>query len=276
MRGFFHLVIVLLISTLVVVVLLYLNTSRDDLIPSNLGSNPAPTPNSLTYGNPTIPKARSYRTVLVGDSVVASFGVNANTLREKLIEKYPGSEFVNYNYGYPATNVLSLPARLNEITTNGEEENPPILSQGFDLIIIESFGYNPLSEYPLEEGLQKQSEVLEEGLNDILYKKPNVAIAFMTPIAPSEQNFARGSRDLSDEVRSYWVKERIAYIDNHRDFALERGIPVIDVYEASLTEDGVADDMYISDDFIHPSDEGILLISTEVANYIYFNRIFPE
>ena len=186
----------------------------------------------------------------------------------KLIEHYPENEFVNYNYGYGSTNVLSLPERLTQKTKYLKDENVDILKQGFELIIIEFFAYNPLSEFTLEEGLQKQNEALEESVMLILKEKPGSAIAFLTPIAPSISDFGRGVVDLSNEQRSYWATERIAYIENHKKFAEEKGIPVIDVYKASLMDNGIVDKKYISNDFIHPSQEGFGPISQIIADYL--------
>jgi len=128
----------------------------------------------------------------------------------------------------------------------------------------------------LEEGLKKQDEELERSVRLILSKKPNAALAFLTPIALDPVNFARGTINLSPEVRKAWVEERIAYINNHRKFAEEKGIPVIDVYKASLKPNGEVDRVYISDDFVHPSKAGIDLISKVIADYIFANKIFPE
>jgi lysophospholipase L1-like esterase len=228
------------------------------------------------YKSPTIPKNQSYRIVIVGDSIVAAMGANANVLRMQLKDRYPGSEFVTYNYGYPATNVLTLPDRLSKETNNGRADIPPILKQGFELIIIESFGNNPLSDFSLDEGLQKQTEILEESVALILKEKPDSALAFMTPIALSFENYARAVVDLNTEQRAHWVNERIAYIQNHKKFAEEKGIPVIDVYSASLKSNGKVDESYVSDDSVHPSKKGIELISREIADYIFENKIFPE
>jgi len=281
-RGFVHLLLFVGLITIIgigVVVFYSLkNTPSGQSSISKLvtANTPTPTAYQFPYTDPVIPKTRSYRTIIVGDSIIRTLGPNANQLRDNLIEYYPDSEFVNYNYGYGSTNVLSLPERLHEDTTYIGETKTAILKQGFELIIIESFAFNPLSEFPLEEGLAKQTEVLEESVMEILREKPSSAIAFMTPIAPSVGDFGRGVVDLSDEQRGYWANERIAYIENHRKFAEAKGIPVIDVYKSSLMEDGLVDKKYVSNDFIHPSDEGIKLMSREIADYIFENKIFPE
>ena len=271
-RGFAHIFILLVIVVVAAIYFLFLPKTKN-LIDNIL---PTPTPYRFPYKNPVIPKNRSYRMIIVGDSIVNSLGLNANVLREDLIGYYPDSEFVTYNYGYPSTNVLSLYQRLTEKTTNNGTENQAILKQGFELIIIESFGNNPLSQFPLSEGLQKQDDELERSVKAILAEKPNAAIAFLTPIALDPVNYARGTVALSSEVRKQWVAERVAYIDNHRKFAEDKGIPVIDVYKASLKPDGTVDRSYISDDFIHPSKKGIELISKSIADYIFTNKIFPQ
>ena len=271
-RGFAYLFILLVI--VVVAAFYFLSLPKTKNLIDNI--LPTPTPYQFPYKNPVIPKNRSYRMIIVGDSIVNSLGLNANVLREDLIGYYPDSEFVTYNYGYPSTNVLSLYQRLTEKTTNNGTENQAILKQGFELIIIESFGNNPLSQFPLSEGFQKQDDELERSVKAILAGKPNAAIAFLTPIALDPVNYARGTVALSSEVRKKWVAERVAYIDNHRKFAEDKGIPVIDVYKASLKPDGTVDRSYISDDFVHPSKKGIELISKSIADYIFTNKIFPQ
>ncbi len=279
-RGFIHFFV---IAVVVIAIFLYiiapkdtLNDFKNNLFQKALESTlPTLTPYQFPYKVPQIPKNQSYRIIIVGDSIVASLGPNANTLRLDLIKRYPDNEFVTYNYGYPATNILTLPLRLTEVTSNGLSENPPILKQGFELLILESFGYNPLSEFTLSEGLQKQTEILEQSVGLILKEKPNAALLFMTPIALSN-DFAKGTYDLSPLQRKSWVEERNAYIENHIKFAKEKGIPIIDVYKASLKPDGSVDKTYISKDFIHPSQKGVDLISQTISDYIFENKIFPQ
>lgn len=236
---------------------------------------PTPTPYAYPYIQPAIAKNRSYRMVIVGDSIVQTLGANANGLREALIERYPQNEFVTYNYGFGATNVLSLVDRLTTRTTFDGAEYVPILKQGFELIIIESFGYNPLSELALEDGLAAQEAELERAVQLILTTKPGVALAFMTPPALGA-HFAAGTYDLSDEVRREWIDERLAYIANHKQFAQARGIPIIDVFAASLGTDGQVRPEYVSADNIHPSKAGVALMETEIADYILENSVFPK
>lgn len=240
-------------------------------------NSPQPSPDLLPYQRPSIPQKRAYITFLVGDSIVAALGKNANLLREALIAHYPTHEFVNYNYGFGSTNILTVPDRLNSQTSYLGETFPPIQDQQFDLIIFESFAYNPLSELPLAEGLNKQIEILDKSIREIITRHPSSVVAVMTPIAPSEEFYAQGNRDLKPEIRKQWVEERLAYIKNAVEFAQKNNIPLINVYAKSLSPDGKVDLKYIDQsDYIHPSKEGVTLISKTIADFIFQNQIFPE
>ncbi len=111
----------------------------------------------------------------------------------------------------------------------------------------------------------------------VIKKHPGSVVAIMVPIAPSEEFFAKGVLNLTPEVRKQWVEERVAYIKNAIEFAEKNNIPLINVYEKSLTADGKANLKYINpSDYIHPSKEGISLISKTIADYIFQNHIFPQ
>lgn len=236
-----------------------------------------PPKNLFPYKHPSIPLKKAYITFLVGDSIVGALGKSANQLRLDLIANYPNHEFVNYNYGFGATSILTVPDRLEKPTTYLGEIFPAINEATFDLIIFESFAYNPLSQYPLAEGLMKQTETLETSIKTVIKKHPSSIVAIMVPIAPSEEFFAKGVVDLTPEVRKQWVEERVVYIKNAIVFAEKNNIPLINVFEKSLTTDGKADLKYINpSDYIHPSTEGINLISKTIADYIFQNHIFPE
>lgn len=229
------------------------------------------------YQRPSIPVKRSYLTVLVGDSIIYALGRNANQLRMDLIAYYPAHEFVNYNYGFSSTNILSVPDRLFTQTTDRGETYPPINEQTFDLIIFESMANNPLSQFPLAEGLKKQTEILEASIKSVMDRHPGSVVAIMVPIALSETNYARGVKDLTPQARTQWVGEREAYIQNAIEFSQKNNIPLINVYQKSLTPEGKVNLRYLdSRDYIHPSKEGVKLISQTIADYIYQNHIFPE
>lgn len=211
--------------------------------------------------------------VLAGDSMTEYLG-NSDEIRAYLKEYYPGKIFEVLNYGFGSTNVLSLPARLTEKSFHGREFQP-ITNIDFDLIIIESFGHNPLSEFPLSEGLQKQKEALEKSLQIIKTENPRAKIIFLATLGPNKKVYAYRSVDLTDEKRAEWANERIAYIKNHIEFAKDNNIPVINVFEKALDKEGDTNRDYISDtDYIHPSPRGIIFISHQIADFIFQNAIF--
>lgn len=223
-----------------------------------------------------IPASHDYITVVVGDSIINTLGSNAEPLRQKLLQYYPTHEFVTYNYGYGASNILSLPERMNQRTTYEGKEFAPILDIEFDLIIIDSFAYNPLSQFPLTEGLQKQTEIFDQAISDIRKRRPQAVIALMAPYAPVKDKFATGVYDLTPEQRRQWAEERIAYIENTIAYAESKQVPLINVYEKTRTDTGDGDPEYFASDFIHPSEAGVDLMAETIADFIYDNQIFPE
>ena len=207
--------------------------------------------------------------------MIDSLGENFDYLKQDLEDYYPSTVFGLFNYGYGATNILSLKERLNSETTYRDKINEAVLDRVLDIIIIGSFGHNPLSELPLEEGLKKQTEILDDVVLQLVTEKPNTLIVFLADLAPSEGNYARGVVDLSSEQRSIWVNERKAYIENHIDYANNHNIPLINIYEESLIGDDVDMDYINKDDYIHPSSTGLIFMSKAIADFLHNSVISP-
>ncbi len=228
-----------------------------------------PTPTAVkTSTGEKVKYPEDFTIVLVGDSMTERLG-NSDEIRAYLKEYYPNKTVEVLNYGFGSTNILSLQDRLTK-TTFHTRDFRPILDIDFDLIIIESFGNNPLSQFALEEGLKKQNEALEKAVETIKNSNPRAKIVFMGTISPNSRSFALGQVDLKPEVRAEWVRERVAYTKNHMEFARAHGIPVIDVFSKSLNKSGDGDVQYIDkDDHIHPSPSGIYLISHATSDFIH-------
>ena len=130
------LLICLLFLSFLALVLILVNSKKDsnENTTSSLTSILKVAPDPYPYKIPPIPKKRSYLTLLAGDSMLASLGVNANPLRLKLISYYPDNEFVNYNYGFPSTNIETLPERLQSETLDRGTKYQAILNMNIDLI----------------------------------------------------------------------------------------------------------------------------------------------
>lgn len=228
------------------------------------------------YQPPQIATNSAYTVIFVGDSMTDALGPNFDALRPLLANYYPNKVFGLFNYGYGSTNVLSVEERLTQDTTYLDTKNFAILNREFDIIIIESFGHNPLSQYSLEEGLKVQTQTLDRLIALIADTKPKSLIVFLATIAPSQSHYALKTVDLSPEKRRDWANERRFYIENHINYAKKHNIPLINVYEKSLDKNGLALLKYINpDDYIHPSREGIKLISGEIADFLFKNKILP-
>ena len=213
-----------------------------------------------------------YLIVLLGDSMTQALG-NSDELREYMAQYYPGRTFDFLNYGFGSTNILSVEKRLTEWTFYGRDFQP-IMDIDFDLILIESFGHNPLSDYPLEEGLSKQNEALDKIIEIITSKQTREKIIFVATISPNSKTYAYRQVDMDGETRKKWTTERVAYIKNHIKYAAEHNIPVINIFKESLDSTGDGNEEYISEtDYIHPSPKGIRFISKQISDFIFENRL---
>jgi len=264
------LLLLLAITITIVLVSLVIFTSPQSQI-SHFQPFPNKTPTTIAR---RVKYSQDYTFVLVGDSMTATLG-NSDELRMYLTKYYPNKSFEFLNYGFGSTNILSVEKRLQENTTV-DRVYQPILNIDFDLILIESFGHNPLSQYPLVEGLKKQTEALDRIVALIKNSNPRAAIVFVATIAPNSQNYAKGQVDLTPEQRKSWAEERTAYIKNHINYAQTHNIPLVNVYEKSLLN-GDGNLIYIDKkSYIHPSPAGVYLISQEIADYLYQHKILDQ
>lgn len=223
----------------------------------------------------TIPPKDKYSIVLVGDSMTDYLGSGVE-IKKYLKEYYPQKQIDIHNFSVGSTNILTLPKRLQDLTDYNGKISDPILNTDFDLIIIESFGHNPLSEYPLEEGFKKHNEALDQAILMIKQRQTWARVILMATIAPHYDRYAEGIVNLETEERIKWAKERAAYIENHIDYAKSHKMPIINVYEKSLDSAGGGNIDYIETrDFIHPSPTGIEFMAGEIAEFIFKKRILP-
>lgn len=236
----------------------------------------APKPSVVSIlGRQKVKYPQDYTIVMLGDSMTEVLG-NSDELKKFLSSYYPDKSFEVLNYGFGATNILSAMDRISQETEHGRKFRP-IEEIAYDLILIESFGQNPLSEYPLDEGLKLQSEELQKIINRLKATNPDGKIVLVATISPNSKIFAQNQVDLSAEKRQEWVEERVAYIKNHIAFAKANHLPLVNIFEKSLLENGDGNaDLISTQDFIHPSPEGIVFISHEIADFIYNNAIFSH
>jgi len=224
---------------------------------------------------PTIQPKDTYTIVLVGDSMTDYLGSSVE-IKSNLKKYYPNKQIEIHNFSVGSTNILTLPERLQNLTNFNGKISDPILNTNFDLIIIESFGHNPLSEDTLDEGLRKHNQTLDQAIVAIKQRQPWARVVLMATIAPHHGRYAEGLMVLTTEERKKWAKERAAYIKNHIDYAKKHKLPLIDIYSKSLDENGGGHIDYIETaDFVHPSPTGIHFISKEIAEFIFKKRVLP-
>lgn len=217
---------------------------------------------------------QDYTIVLLGDSMTEALG-NADELRGYLNEYFPDKTFEVLNYGYGSTSILSAKERLTQTTHYANRDFRPILDIDFDFLIIESFGHNPLSEYPLEEGLKKQTEVLDDIFTLVATESGKEKLIFLSTIGTDKNTYAKNAKpELTAQQRKQWALERDRYIQNHLSQAKFYGIPGIDVFSATLDSGGnVKSYLVRDDDNLHPSPKGVLFISKKIADFLVQNQL---
>lgn len=281
-KNILKVIIVLFLVVLIVIVVLIFPKSKSiiktlpivKLLPIN---TPQPTPKILkmidNYEAPKIATASAYTLIFLGDSMTEALGENFDDLRLDLTKYYPKKVFGLFNYGFGSTNILSIEDRLKNDTIYQGKNFQAVLNRYFDIILIESSGNNPLSEYPLDQGLIKQTAALDLMVAELVDTHPNSLIIFIATVAPSS-SYGKGVVDLSPQVRVQWANERRAYIENHISYAKKHNIPLINVYEKTLDKNGLTMNKYVnSGNYIHPSVAGVSLISQMIADYLDKNKI---
>lgn len=264
----------LTISTCCVILFSFINLSNPLLSLERTFAQPIYSLKKI-FNTQAIKPKDTYTIVLVGDSMTDYLG-SADDLKENLKTYYPNKQINIKNFSVGSTNILTLPERLQNLTNYNGVISQPILNTDFDLILIESFGHNPLSEYSQNEGFKKHDEVLDQALVMIRQRQPQAQVILVATIAPHHDRYAEGVVSLTTEVREEWAKQRASYIKNHIEYAKKHRLPLINIYEKSLVEQGGGNIDYINTgDFIHPSPTGIKFISYEIAEFIFKNRILP-
>lgn len=208
-----------------------------------------------------------------------ALGPHSGTFNEFIHNIYAtdGRKFLIDNYSLGSTNILSVNDLITQKTTYWDSTFESMLSCDYDLILVESFGYNPLSQFGIEEGIKRQNKALDELMTKLVNTHPNSAIVFGATIVPSKANYAKKVLlDIPDADRVKQAEERMAYIRNHIEYAKSHNISIIDIFNKSLTVDGDGNLIYIDpNDYIHPSTLGVDFIGHEIATVIYNNKILP-
>ena len=187
MQYFKYFVVGSVVLSVFVLTARVLKTSKPVEVPAKIAKLipiPIPLPTVIVYPTvthyvpPMIPSHPSYTLIFVGDSMTEALGENFDFLRSDLKKYYKEKEFGIFNYGFGSTNILSVMDRLQKETIYQGRNFMAILPRYFDIIFIESMGTNPLSQFPIEKGLQEQTKALDKVVAEIAGSHPDSMIVF--------------------------------------------------------------------------------------------------
>lgn len=239
-----------------------------------------PTPTALPTPNPTgtyhSTQQRSYTISLLGDSMMDTLGPVGGGLAKKLNTTYPNATFTVINHGVGAENIDSGLRRLtNGYSYLGLGRNA-VLSEKPDIIVIESFGYNPYPLPDLQDALTKHWLKLAEIVDVIRRELPETRIVIAVTIAPNWDVFGDGAPGLSfdPEGKRMKVEEIKKYLESTIAFAKSQGLPLANAFTTSVDANGNGKLSYINPgDHIHYSDAGRSLMAQKIADAIIANKL---
>lgn len=218
-------------------------------------------------------RKRAYTIALLGDSMIDTLGPDVPHLRQVLTNLYPTVKFNLLNYGVGGTNIDYGLERLTSDYLYLGNHILPLVSQIPDIVVIESFAYNP---YSFDEGALDRHWLQLAKIVDILKTRlPGVKIVIAATIAPNSRLFGDGAPGLSYDATA--KKQKTAtikkYLENAVRFAQSQHLPLADAYHASL-DSGEGQEKYINPgDHIHYSDAGRELFGQKVAETIAANHL---
>lgn len=212
-----------------------------------VSTEPTPTPTPLAH------RKNSYTIALLGDSMIDTLGPDLGHLRAELRDRYPGVSFTLLNFGVGAENIEMGARRLE-----------PVLSKNPDIVVVESFAYNPFIE---PEGELDRHWLALSKIVDSFKNSSHVMIA--ATIAPNASIFGDGVLNWDAKGKAEKVERINALLDNTVKFAKSQNLPLTDAYHPSG-----GNIKYINPgDHIHYSDLGREFFSRLIASAIVKNKL---
>jgi hypothetical protein len=219
---------------------------------------------------------KKYTMVLLGDSMIDTLGTNAPELKGALTSLYPDIVWNIINYGVGATTIDYGIERITNSYFYRGKTFPALVTLNPDLIIAESFAYNPYPDN--SEGLILYTQQLKKLIDTIHKNLPRTKIIFAVTIAPNSYVFGDGAPAIS-----FTRTEKIArtntiksYLTTAIQFAHNNNIPLADLYHTSLTESNDGNVLFISSgDHIHYSLIGRMLFAQKITETLQTNHLIP-
>lgn len=225
---------------------------------------PTPTPKPMTKTT----QQSSYKIAILGDSMTDTLGPDGAGLGDRLKNIYPKTNFEILNYGVGGTNIdYGLERLTNDYQYLGRSI-PSLISQQPEVVVIESFGYNPFAQ---DNNYLDRHWLALAALVDAL---KNTKIVLAATIAPNADVFGDGILNWSAEQKQQKVKIIKEYLENTIKFAQSQHLPLANAYNPSLDQSGNGKLVYInSSDHIHYSETGRNLMAQKITEAIIANKL---
>ncbi|MFA5025867.1 MAG: SGNH/GDSL hydrolase family protein [Candidatus Shapirobacteria bacterium] len=209
--------------------------------------------------------------VLLGDSMIDT--LSNDTCQRSFRKYFPVTKFNLLKYGYGSTNIESALKRLTETTSYLGKNNPSVLSQNADIILIESFAYNNFGNS--QTGIDRQTKALQNLTEIIKEKAPNTKILLASTIAPNSISFGNGIKNMYFSALEKIEKANTIklYLQNLINFAGKNNLPLADAFHPSLFGQNGLEQLINSADHLHPSSLGTELFCDTVAKSIIDHRL---
>lgn len=247
--------------------------------PSLFGRLLAQTQNILGVTNPSEPpeirhtQDPSITIAIVGDSMVDTMGTGLPYLAKALRSVYPDTRLELLNYGVGSTNINAGLERLTTPLNYQDRSYPSVIDASPDLVIIESFAYNPI---PLSDSSLEHHRSQLANMATTLNVHGLSRIMLLSTIAPHHTKFGTGPQGVDWEpVAVTKHTEAIhAYLENTINTGKSLSLPIIDAFHLSQDGHGNGREELINPgDFIHPSALGQQFIANTIVDSIISTRI---
>lgn len=240
-----------------------------------LEETPVPSPTPSPTPLPVRHTQKNTVTIaLLGDSMMDTLGPDGPYITNALKKTYPDTTVVIKNLGVGGKPIDDGIDRITGGYTYLGSSYPSLTSLRPDVVVLESFGYNPTGN---DQGaIDHHWLELARAVDTIHTNLPGTKIVIAATIAPNSVRFGDGAPAIAfssqDKIeRTETIKK---YVETAIKFAKSEHIPLADAYHASLDASGNGKLVYINGgDHIHYSDAGRLLMESKIAGAIVGNRL---
>ena len=242
--------------------------SNNSTIEQSITPSPTPKPKPVKRT-----KNKEIKIAMLGDSMTDTLGPDLPHLKNILKKTYPNTSFTMKNYGVGGTNIEYGITRITNGYTYLGTAIPALTSERPDVIIVESFGYNPI---PNESSVDRHWLAMAKVIDTIRSTLPQTKIVMAATIAPNRDRFGDGAAGLSFSAQDKLERTTVikTYIESTIKFAASQKLPIADAYHPSLDGSGNGKLTYINGgDHIHYSDAGRALISQKIAQVLINQKL---